>query len=384
LVIGRMLGPAAYGELSSLLSLTGMLFVVFGFFVTVIVKFVASSEINESKKLFRWFTKRAIVLGGLLGVITVLSAPVLAKFLHVGTLEVILVGPILFFSMLIFVYRSFFQGLMKFKEMVVTNNLELGGRLVFGALLIYLGYSVLGAMVGILLSTVVAVLMSRYYLPKYQIFGKSVKFTAGKKVWTFAVPIFISTLSMNAFVSSDLILVKHFFSAHDAGIYSAISTLGKIIFYGTGPVGAVMFPLVSSRFTKGGGYKRIFVLSFLLTLAISLAVMFVYLVLPEFSVAILYGSEFLDVSGYLFKFGGFITVFTLATLILNYYISIEKTKVVYVGAIAALIQVFGIWNFHQSLDMVINVSLASSILLLTALLLYFGYESKSSNAKKTG
>ena len=53
----------------------------------------------------------------------------------------------------------------------------------------------------------------------------------------------------------DVILVKHYFSADEAGHYAALSQLGKIIIFGTGAIASVMFPLVVERFEKHEMYS---------------------------------------------------------------------------------------------------------------------------------
>src|SRR3972149_7822692 len=58
LVIGRLLGPAPYGELSAVLSVLGLIFASLNFLGLVIVKFVSSAKKDELVSIYSWFTKK--------------------------------------------------------------------------------------------------------------------------------------------------------------------------------------------------------------------------------------------------------------------------------------------------------------------------------------
>ena len=154
--------------------------------------------------------------------------------------------------------------------------------------------------------------------------------------------------------------------------------MGKIIFYGAAPVAAVMFPLVSKSHAKGGNYKNVFFLSVLLTSALVVCLVLLYWLFPGLVLQILYGNKFLKGAPYLVWFGIFIGLFTLSSLFLNYFLSKGTTKVVYLGLLAAIIQIVGIWLFHESILQVISVSIWVSLILLVSLLLYFWYETRLS------
>ena len=377
LVIGRLLGPSAYGELSALLSILGLIFASLSFLGLVIVKFVSSAEKNELASIYTWFTKKSVVAGLSIAGFVLLLTPFLSNFLHIKATTFLLIAPILSFSVTSFVYRSFLQGLLRFKEVVVTTNLDIIGRLALGFVFISLGLSSFGAVLGLVFSTMIAFLLLRHYLRDYRLVKVKGDFGQSRKVVRYATPIFFATIATNSMFSTDVILVKHFFSPHDAGIYASVSTLGKIIFFGAGPVGAVMFPMISKRHAKGQGYKKIFFLSLLLTTAIAFGVLFIYWLFPELSIKILYGQEFLEGAPFLLWFGVFITIFTLASLILNYFLSRDKTIVTVAAVVAALAQILGIWIWHSSILEVIKVSIASSMIFLSSLLIYMGYEAKS-------
>ncbi|OGM21357.1 hypothetical protein A2714_02575 [Candidatus Woesebacteria bacterium RIFCSPHIGHO2_01_FULL_38_9] len=376
LIVGRLLGPASYGELAAVISVLGLIFTSLNFIGLVVVKFASSANERELKGIYSWFSSIALKAGIGLSIAVLILTPFFSNFLHINKEMFFLLVPILSFSVLTFVYRSFLQGLMRFKEVVISSNADFVARLILGVIFIYAGLSAFGAMLGILLSSVIAFLILRHYLRDYRILKISKKFSNSKQVFSYAIPIFFATVATNSMFSTDVVLVKHFFNSHDAGIYASISTLGKIIFFGAGPVGAVMFPMISKRHAKGQNYSKIFILSLMLTLAIGLGVLFIYLIFPRLSISLLFGEKFIEGAPLLIWMGIFMVLFTLGSLILSYFLSIEKTKVTLAIVVAALMQGIGIWLFHDTLLTVINVSIASSSFFLVSVLIYFGYATK--------
>jgi O-antigen/teichoic acid export membrane protein len=60
-----------------------------------------------------------------------------------------------------------------------------------------------------------------------------------------------STLALALLLSADVVLVKHYFGAREAGGYSAVAAIGRAIFWGATGVAAVLFPKVVFRSAKG-------------------------------------------------------------------------------------------------------------------------------------
>lgn len=382
LILGRILGPSSYSDLAALLAILGMFTTAFVFMGMVVVKFVSAGKKSEISGLYNWFSKRAIILGIVLAAVLFITTPLISSFLHMDYTVVRLIGPILFFFILSLVYRSFLQGLLRFKQVVLSVNAEFLARLVFGVTFVLLGYSIFGATMGILISSVIGFALSWLFLRKIKLSSGMSKFTQGREIVLYAIPIFLISIGKNSLFSTDVLLVKHFFEPFNAGLYAALSTLGKVIFFGTAPVASVMFPMVSKKQSKGEPYQHIFLLSFFLTLVITAGVLLIYWIFPELMVNILYGEEYLPASEYLVWFGLFMAIFSLSSLTASFYLARGKTKIAIPVIIAAVLQAVGIWFFHDSLISVIYVSILSVSFLLAILLIYFGYEVKAGKFKK--
>ena len=381
LVIGRMLGPSFYGELAALISLMGLLGIIPGSLSLVIIKYVSSAKNDEEVAiLISWLKTKVAQTSLIFFIFIIVISPVLASFLHINKLSYIfLIALSSLFAIQTLLNRSILQGLLKFKEMILSVFLENGAKLLISVTLVYLGFRVGGAMVAFVLAAILGWLVTNHYLkikPK-----KESNFSLNlKPMLFFTIPVIVQTFAITSLYSSDLLLVKHFFSSHDAGIYASLSTLGKIIFFGAGPIGSVMFPLVSQRKAKKQSYKKIFILSFLGTVILASAVLLLYKFFPEYAIRLLYGSAYLEASHLLVWFGIFISLFTLSALLVNYGLSLGKTSVVVFPLLAALIQIILIWFFHSSLFVVIVISTIVTALLLLLLLIYSYYSKDGDTA----
>ena len=380
LILGRILGPSSYSELATLISILGLMGVISSSFYLVIVKFVSSAKKNERKAMLSWLSKKGFILG--VSVLLVFSAlvPFLSSSLQIDSKTLFLVGPIFLVSTLAFINKSFLLGLLKFEKFIGTALSEAFLKLILGLLFVYLGLSVFGATLGMFLAFAAGWVISRFFLKEF-LGGKERNFKKSRQLFIYSIPIIFQTIAVTSLYSTDIILVKHFFPPYEAGLYASLSTLGRIIFFGAAPVSTVMFPMISRRYAKGENYRKIFIYSLLLTMLIASGVLLIYSLFPEFSIKILFGTAYLEAAPLLFWFGVFMALFTLSSLFISYFLSIEKTKVVVFPLIAAAAQVVGIWFWHDTILSVIKVSIFSTSFLIASLLLYFGHESRRAKQK---
>lgn len=373
-LMGRLLGPANYGELASIISFMGLLSIIPASFNMVIIKYVSSiQDRQEINQTIGWFKNKALVASLIFTFIILILVPFLSSFLKVSMTLLFLLALSAFFSLQSSLNRSILQGLLKFKEMILSILVENSAKLIFSIVLVYLGFQVSGAMFAFILAVFLGLYTTNRYI-KYesikQTYLSSVKIKAMLK---YAIPVAIQYMAITSLYSSDVILVKHFFTPYDAGIYASLSTLGRIIFFGVGPIGAVMFPLVSQRNSRGQTHKKIFVYSFLASMILSLGILLIYWLYPVIAIKLLFGVGYLKAANLLVWFGLFISLFTLSSLLINYGLSLGKTSIVILPLIAAIAQIILLIFFHQTLFSVIFVSMIVCALLLVSLLIYSIY-----------
>jgi len=210
-IVGRMLGPSLYGELAAVLSIIGLFAAFFSFLGLVIVKFVSAANEKEIQGIISWFGKKTLKFGFAGAILIFLITPFLSRFLHIEYPIMVMLPAIFLLALFGFLYTSFLQGLLRFKEIVISTNINMIGRLILGTVFIYFGFSVFGVVLGILLAAAITFLLLRYFLREYNVFSHKKAFNDGKKVFKYAAPIVFVSISTYSIFSTDVLLVKHFF-----------------------------------------------------------------------------------------------------------------------------------------------------------------------------
>ncbi len=80
-----------------------------------------------------------------------------------------------------------------------------------------------------------------------------------------------STLALAVLLSSDVLLVKHFFTSRAAGEYAAVAAIGRAIFWGATGVASVLFPKMIYRESQGSSGSPLFTASMALVVIGGLA-----------------------------------------------------------------------------------------------------------------
>lgn len=377
LFLARKLSYSDYGTYVSLLSLYTLLTIPAGSLTATVVNFAtryfANNEIGKAADLYKKMSLLWLAVGLLITLIISIASPLLLNFLHIrDAVLIVLVGATVGITYLLIVNNAFIQSLTKFLYLSFATLAGSIARLALAGLLVVAGFGTFGALLGLLSFPLMILLLG--FIPLLFLFKKDQEKASIdlKEVIVYAIPTSIGLLAMSSFITSDVILVKHFFSAHEAGLYGGLSIVGKVIFYFTAAIPSVMFPLVVKKHAKGEKYTNTYLLSLVLILAPSLVITAFYFLFSNFTINLfLGGKEFLKVAPLLGLYGIFITLFNLLSLTVNLFFSIKKTIVSIPIIIFGLIQLILIYLFHASFTEVIHVSILSVSLLLAFLLIYF-------------
>lgn len=377
---GRFLGRVQYGDLAVIISILGLVSLVQMSLGLTIVKFIAAEknkgEISNFSKWVYWWT---IWVGVIIALLTLILTPLMSRFLNISYPPALyFLSPILLFYVLVNTGRSILQGTLAFGRYVISLIVEVGTKIVVTLILVFLGYRILGAVSGLIFGVLCSLVVTRASIAHY-LSGRRGKRPNVAPLFRYSVPVFIQGLALTSMYSTDLILVKHFFSSDQAGIYASLAVLGRIVFFIGSPITNVMFPLVARKHSHGEPYHNIFYLSLVLVLCISLPVVLFYFLFPKIPLGILYGPQFLDGAPYLWWFGIFMGLLGASTLFVQFYLSIGKTKIVSLFVLAAVLQFILIWFIHPNLLSVIQVSIISAALLFLGFLIYFPYHHPASS-----
>lgn len=377
LLMGRFLGPVDYGVLESLISLSYFLGIPMGVLGMVIVRFV-SQESADTEKIAAFIKKIVLKISGwgfLALVVFLFAFPLLKNLIKVDSFALFLgLGTFSFISVYLTICSSSLQGIMQFTKLSLIGIFNIWSRLVLALIVVVLGFRVGGVLLATVLATLLTILLGYTFMAKYLPFASNREISISRtftRIKSYSLAVFLNNLSTTSLYTVDIILARYFLSSTEAGYYAALSVLGKIIFFASGPIATVLFPLASEKQSKGEDYRRIILLGLGLVLLVSVGISGIYFLLPKLMINILYGQAYLSAAGNLGFFAIFISLYSLCVLFLNYYLSISKTKIISLALLAALVQIMLISIFHQSINQIIQVNIGVAFFLFMGLLLYF-------------
>ncbi len=385
LMMGRMLGPIEYGTLASLISLLSFLNIPIAVLGIILVKFV-SREINQPAKVSLFIgeiIKKSLVFGLLGMVIFLLAYSPLKGLIKVNSFFPFLaVGLAFYLGIFMVITSSTLQGTMEFFSLSFLTAFASLMKLLIAFGLVWLGFGVNGAISALVWSVLLTAILG-YFLTTRKVFidyKRQINIRDYfEKIDEYALTIFLSNLALTSFFTVDVILARYFLPPLAAGGYAALSVLGKVIFLASSSVVAVMFPLVSSWQAEGRNYVKILNLSFFLVSIISIAISLAYFLFPRLIIEVPFGEKYLQFAPNLGLFAIFISLYSLCSLLINFFLSISYLQAIFLPVLATLLQVILVCFYHQNISQIVNVNIFTmSFLFLGLLLFYF----KSLNLNK--
>jgi len=373
--VGRILGTESYGELAALLSLFYILNVPSGVIQTILVKFFsvfkAANEHGQAKRLIRITTVRIFFIEALGFIFVFFFSQAVASFLRIQSFWYVVWLYLIFATFMVgIVNGSAMQGFQLFTASGVLATVGMTLRLVFGAGFAYFGVG--WTLVSNIFSNSIAYGLSFIPLRFFAHIQEKPLTIKRKEALGFSIPALITTLGITLLFSQDVLLVKHYFTSFEAGIYASLSVLGKVLFYATGAVSFVLFPVVSERKASGEGHSRLVATGLFIIGMVCIGLTAFYFIAPQI-VLVAFGKAFYGAAQYMGMFAIFMSFFSLSSILVQTLLALDKVNVWIITTICALLQTILLVLFHTTIFQVIGVNIAVSVGLFSSLLLYYVY-----------
>jgi O-antigen/teichoic acid export membrane protein len=372
LILGRLLGPAAFADLSLIVTLLLVLTLVTSALQLVAAKFAAVHTANNDPAslsgLRRWLSRWAWGVGGALLLFFALGAPWLQAFFRTQSL-----WPFVLFGIGVPIYfaqgvdRGLLQGQTRFGVLALTYQAEMWVRLIAALGFVAIGWSVNGAVAGLTLSLVATWLVARSAavgLPPAVALVSSER-TA---IMTFVGPAVAALVGQVLITNSDILIVKRYFEPVEAGQYAALALIGRIVFFATFSVVSVMFPIVAQKHEKGEPHRYLFGVSLLLVGVVSAGIIIATAIVPELIVSVLFGAAYVSIAPMLWLLAVATTLYALSNVVINYRLSTGFTHGTLIAVATGVLQVIALLIFHDSLIQVVSVLILVNTALFGTLL----------------
>ncbi|NJB71040.1 O-antigen/teichoic acid export membrane protein [Saonia flava] len=373
LLLGRLLGPEAFAEAALLITLLLVLSFVGMTFQLATAKFAVEFSGVEwrvfKNKSYKWATVFGIVVGIL---IILFSKNLQTLFNAESPWMFIAFGFGIPFYFFMSVNRGTYQGQLKFKKLSLTYQTEMWGRLLLTLALLL----VVPMKPGILVA--IGILLSFFFgLFPSDLKGISLKNTGvlkpenAKKVSQFMVLTACYELTQIIINNSDILLVKHYFDAMDAGLYASLALIGRVVYFVAWMFVMLLLPTVIQKQKDGEATAPILFKYVLYIGVLSISIVTVCFFFPNLIINLMFGKAYLAMAGLLWKYALATSLFAISNIFAYYFLSLDQYVPVIISGLLGMGQIVLVVLFHENLEMVVFVQIIAMAILLGVQLLYF-------------
>lgn len=356
IAMGRILGHEPFGVLSAAFALF-LLFVSAptAAITLTVTKWSATHERTAQLKILAMQLYEKVMYG-LIGLTTLLVISHLAIGIPTGQTLIFVAGtaPLYFF---LAINTGILSGLRKFTWLavlaIVMGITKLTSALMF---VFVLHFDVAGGLAAITLSTVIPLLLSLVPLRSVA-YAKEVQ---GSVNWGSLIeylgPVFIVTLAASAFTTLDILAVKWFLPGETVGLYAAVMSTSRLIFFAISPIASVLFPLVVVRREHKAPFAHLFLFTLVVTLCAAGVALAAFHVVPSLLTGLLYGVKYPHAAQYLFLGGVVTSLYTLVWLFMTYLLSLHITRFIFWPFLAMVAETLLLFFFHNSIAQIMQVN----------------------------
>jgi O-antigen/teichoic acid export membrane protein len=366
-IASHRLGPRVYGEVSSLISLVSLISIPSAVMGTIVAKYVAEFIAAGERGHARWFCTRLLWIALLLGVVVVLLFGAfhaqIGAYLSIASMPALLLsGALICLALASGVLRSTLQGAQDFAALSVVLLCEGFGKVLIGGLAIIAGLGLIGAVGGMFLASLFSATYAWYsarFLRRSPSEPAPIDASVLVKLIVVAAA---SSVAITVPSFLDVVLVKHYFDATTAGLYSATSLIGKVFLFVLGVLPAVILPRAASQRVRGTSSRNSLVLALSLSALTSGAGLLLLLGFPQVIVRAMVGGDYLPIIPYLLEYALAMVALGATSIVAAYRIGRQNYAFVVGLVLVAIGEFLAITLYHTTIRAVIHILLIGNTL----------------------
>lgn len=371
LLMARYLGAQEYSVVGTFMSILMTAILVSSTIYFVITRFVAyhhsRAQYEEINYLVTASLKYFFAAGFLVFLIFMIFSEQIAVFLNLDDIRpVVALGFAVWLQLLVPVYEAAFKGLEDMHAMGRMRVIENASRWVIGLLFAYATFSLTGMTLALGLGTFVALALAYTHIRALQ--SRQVVRPNMHEIWAYARPAVLMTAAVAILLNLDIILVKHWFSADEAGTYAIVSFLAKIPFLISWMIGTVIFPRVTRAHVDGLNTSHLLRTSLKWLAGFVLASTLFVTLFANRILGAVFDTEYsfgIYIGVYAFAMG----LLAIVNLLTIYQLGLKRFTLARIIPWFVLLDIVLLWQFHNSIfQVVVSTILVTS--LLVAITLY--------------
>lgn len=371
--MGRVLGPEEYGVFGALFAIFYIFGVISSTLGTSTTRFV-SKFVGEGKQI-GFFIKKSIKHMILFGIIIsiiflILDDNIMKIFKITDHKPVLILVLILFLICIETIFGGTLRGVKRFKVLGFINISNTFCKMIFGILLVSIGFGVSGALMGVALGAIVGLVISFIFVRPYiRPNNPHDPEFRSRDFYFYSFPVLIAMIGYSVPSNLDVILAKYFFSNIEAGLYASVSVLGKIIFFFPGAIGTVIFPMITEKYVKGEDGLDILKKGIIYTGVLSGSLMVGYAIFPDIVIK-MFGDRYVDAVSLVVPYGMAMFFFSLIGIMVNYHLAIKNLRYIIMFTVFIGIVVVMMMTFHSSAAEMINVLVIGNLIFFIMSMIY--------------
>ena len=364
ILMGRMLSVVDYGLFIAMMALLILVSVPLSTLTMLVSRRVSEYRAKQQQAqvvaIFRWVNRTVFWCAFALLLMILPLSSYIKEYAQLDSLAPVwiflLAGAAMLFAP---VNIAFLQALQKFRFIAFASIGLHAFRILFCVALVFAGLKLLGALIGVLLASVALWLMT--YLPLRSDVAGPASAPAAENYFSVrtVAPVLIANLTFAVITQVDLLLVKHYFDAEQAGIYAAAAILGKAVMYLPGAIIIAMFPMVAENESNSRSSAHLFVNAIVLAIGFSGLGALIYYFFSDEIIALLYGQKYQGAAE-LLKYYGF-AMLPMSIIMVTEHFLIAKGRVVfsYLMVIGVPFVLYAAHIFNDSLIKIIYILAAA-------------------------
>jgi O-antigen/teichoic acid export membrane protein len=369
IAMSRSLSVSNYGTLNALLSLLVITSIPSGALTAFSAKNISNNlavgDITKARKFIKYTILKTFLYDCLFLVIFIICIPFLMKFMKIDSyFYYIITGLAIFLIFPFSLLLGSLQGSRMYLSLGLFSALSSIIKFILAIALVYAGLKVAGALFSVAVSPLLiiaaaAVVLFLYLKHRQGIVEEEYKVkdkTEGNVLKTgrfYFLSLFFMLLFYTLFTNIDLIIVKHFFTNHEVGIYSVADILGKIILYFPSAIVLVMFPEVSHAHATNNKTKNILLKSITITFVLCSFLEIFYILFPDKIISLLMGVKYISSAPLLTLYGLSMFPFAFINIFINYFMAVNNSKILIPMFLFSLLEILLFYLLHYSLTEII-------------------------------
>ena len=368
-LLSHRLTPAAFGATFTAISVLALISLPPSALAVVVAREASRDQTDprpDKGATIMWAWHRYLMLVGFgLAGLGIVAAGWLAQFFHVPAAVLVAMAVSLPFGLAIPLLLGQLQGRQRFTTLSLFVVTQAALRLILAVSLAAI-LGAVGALVGVAIGNVVVYGLALDAV--YPTHSSASPTTAQSRAALRSLGVILpSCLALAVLFGADLLIVKHFFNAGDAGRYAAAAALGRIVFWVASGIGMVFFPKAVVHMTRGSNGSHLVMASLALCLLGGVVAWATFSLGSGFILTLFAGGAYLAAAPYLPWYAIAMTLLGGASVLVANGQAHGRGEFLGILIPVTVAEPLLIVRFHDSLNQVVQVVCVSMALLFVGL-----------------